>query len=211
MTATVDAFAAEFGTTPATAEYMTTLRRDVARLTRLMNDLLQFGTARPLASHLQPLEPVIAEALRVCMPSAREKSVRLEPHVVQPLPAVAIDADRILQVLKNVIENAIEFSPAGNTVQVEARPEEGAVVLTVSDHGSGFRAEDVPHIFEPFFTRRRGGSGLGLAIVQKIANDHGAEVTAANAPAGGARIEIRFPAGVATTAARDDSEVIAKA
>ncbi|HKR64203.1 MAG TPA: ATP-binding protein, partial [Thermoanaerobaculia bacterium] len=193
ISATLDAFEAEFGTSPEQAEYMTTLRRDVARLTRLMNDLLQYGTVRPLARNVQPLEPVIAEALRVCTQGANEKSVRIETQIAEPLPAIAIDPDRMLQVLKNVIENAVDFSPEGDAVKIDARREDGAVIVSVSDHGSGFRPEDVPHLFEPFFTRRRGGSGLGLAIVQKIVNEHGGEVIARNEKDGGARIEVRLP------------------
>ncbi|HUR81845.1 MAG TPA: ATP-binding protein [Thermoanaerobaculia bacterium] len=194
ITASLDAFEAEFGTSAETAEYMTTLRRDVARLTRLMDDLLQYGTVRPLARHVQALEPVIAEALRVCMLRAREKNADIETRIEHTLPAIAIDADRMVQVLKNLIENAIDFSPDGDTVTIDAYGEGGAVVVAVSDHGSGFRAEDVPHLFEPFFTRRRGGSGLGLAIVQKIVSEHGGEVIARNEPGGGACIEVRLPA-----------------
>lgn len=194
ISATLDAFEAEFGKSEETAEYMATLHRDVARLTRLMEDLLQYGTARPLTRSVQALEPVIAEALRVCAAEARERSVRIETRIAQPLPAVAIDADRILQVLKNVIENAINFSPDGEAVKVDARRENGSVVVAVSDNGSGFLEQDVPHLFEPFFTRRRGGSGLGLAIVQKIVTEHGGEVIARNGKGGGARIDVRLPA-----------------
>jgi PAS domain S-box-containing protein len=194
IAATLDAFEAEFGVTEETQEYLTTLRNDVSRLTRLMNDLLEYGRPQEVVPHLQSLEPVIAETVRVCMAQAREKQVGLKLQVAQSLPQVSIDADRMLQVFKNVVENAIEFSKGGDAVVIGAqRDGDGMVLCTVADSGPGFRPEDLPHVFEPFFTRRRGGSGLGLAIVQKIVADHGATVTAANAPTGGARLEIRIP------------------
>jgi len=198
IAATLDAFEAEFGTSDATDEYMTTLRNDVSRLTRLMNDLLEYGRPQAIAPHMQSIEPVISEAVRVCAPRAREKQIEIRQRLESPLPLVAIDADRMLQVLKNVVENAIEFSREGEVVVLDARAENhGASMLVCSivDSGPGFRLEDLPHVFEPFFTRRRGGSGLGLAIAQKIVADHGGQITASNAAEGGARIDVRVPAG----------------
>ena len=204
ITATVDAFEAEFGGGPGAAEYMTTLRNDVARLSRLMHDLLEYGRPQELARHVQSVEPVIAEAVRVCLPRARERRIQIRTQVEESLPYAAIDADRMLQVLKNVVENAIEFSAADNVVSIDARADRGAapqLVFTISDHGPGFRAEDLPNIFKPFFTRRGGGSGLGLAIVQKIVTEHGGTIAASNAAGGGGRIEIRLPVTAGRSAA----------
>jgi PAS domain S-box-containing protein len=199
IAATLDAFEAEFGVSDVTDEYMTTLRNDVSRLTRLMNDLLEYGRPQGIVPHVQSIVPVIAEAVRVCALRARERQIEIRQHVEFPLPQVAIDSDRMLQVLKNVVENAIEFSRAGEAVALDAyadhRNGSSALVFSVVDSGPGFRLEDLPHVFEPFFTRRRGGSGLGLAIAQKIVADHGGHITASNAEAGGARIDIRIPAG----------------
>lgn len=199
IAATLEAFEAEFGLSDAMDEYMTTLRNDVSRLTRLMNDLLEYGRPQGIMPHLQSIEPVITEAMRVCALRARERQIEIRQRVESPLPQVAIDADRMLQVLKNVVENAIEFSRAGEGVVLDAYADHrnggSALVCSVIDSGPGFRLEDLPHVFEPFFTRRRGGSGLGLAIAQKIVADHGGQITASNAEAGGARIDIRIPAG----------------
>jgi signal transduction histidine kinase len=138
---------------------------------------------------------MILEAVRVCSPKAREKEVEVHYDVAPSLPRLSLDADRMLQVLKNVVENAIDHSKKGDAVVIHAeRDGGGTVVCNVTDSGPGFRMEDLPHVFEPFFTRRRGGSGLGLAIVQKIVAEHGGTVTALNRAAGGARIEIRLPA-----------------
>jgi PAS domain S-box-containing protein len=194
IAATLDAFEAELGKSEVTAEYLSTLRNDVSRLSRLMHDLLDYGRPHPMERHIQPIVPVIDEAIRVCTPRAKEKRIEIRQDVADPLPEVSIDADRILLVLKNVVENAVEFSSSGQSVMLHVRSEDSSLVCAVEDRGPGFRPEDLPHVFEPFFTRRPGGSGLGLAIVQKIVGDHGGSITASNAAGGGGVVEIRLPA-----------------
>jgi len=196
IAATLDAFEAEFGGGESVAEYMDTLRHDVSRLSRLMQDLLDYGRPQQLERRVQSIRPVLAEAIRVCSPRAREKRVEIREEIAENLPNVAINADRMLQVFKNVVENAVEFSPSGASVLLRVREDNNgsaALLCTVADRGPGFRHEDLPHVFEPFFTRRQGGSGLGLAIVQKIVGDHGGTIAAKNAMEGGGVVEIRLP------------------
>ena len=193
IAAAVDAFEAEFGGGGEVAEYLTTLRNDVSRLTRLMHDLLDYGRPQQIERHVQSIRPVLSEAIRVCTPRAREKRIDIREEIADDLPDVAIDADRMLQVFRNVVENAVEFSEAGKDVILHVSNGAGSLVFTVTDHGPGFRLEDLPHVFEPFFTRRPGGSGLGLAIVQKIVSDHGGTIAARNAAEGGGVVEVRLP------------------
>jgi signal transduction histidine kinase len=97
-----------------------------------------------------------------------------------------------------LIDNAVQHTPPGKAVRLEARRVEAAgrtwLECSVSDEGPGFRAEDLARVFEPFFTRRQGGTGLGLALVQRIAHEHQGEVHASNRPDGGARVLMRIPA-----------------
>ena len=108
------------------------------------------------------------------------------------------DRARVSQVLQNLIENAVHFSPAGGRVEVSLAVAEADgeryVECSVKDSGPGFDPSDLPRLFEPFFTRRRGGTGLGLSIVKRIVYDHGGEVTADNHPQGGAVVKVRLRA-----------------
>ena len=112
------------------------------------------------------------------------------------LPQLHVDRGRIAQVFQNLLENAIQHSPKGTTVLFRADRVEGdrdGVRFAVEDAGPGFLPGDLHRVFEPFFTRRRGGTGLGLSIVQRIVDQHGGEVLAANLSSGGAAITVYLP------------------
>ena len=106
------------------------------------------------------------------------------------------DADRILQAVSNLIENALRMTPAGGSVAVSAAPG----LLSVSDTGPGLAEEDIPRAFERFYLHRRYrgerpvGSGLGLAIVQELMAAMGGSVEALSVSGGGARFDLRFSA-----------------
>ena len=112
-------------------------------------------------------------------------------------PRVGAVRRRLLIALQNLIQNAIQHTPRGGEVTVEVEElEQGGrpwVRCRFLDSGTGFKAEDLSRIFEPFFTRRRGGTGLGLSIVQRIVEEHGGRVAAGNRPEGGAVMTLELP------------------
>jgi signal transduction histidine kinase len=163
-----------------------------------MKDLLDFGRpSRPDFSECR-LEDVVDIALAACATMARRKPVEVCWSRGVPLPLVLADAARITQVLQNLIENAVHFSPPGGSVEIclGTLQVQGTLFVecTVKDSGPGFDRNDLSRLFEPFFTRRRGGTGLGLSIVKRIVYDHGGEVAAENHPAGGAVVRVTLKA-----------------
>jgi signal transduction histidine kinase len=104
-----------------------------------------------------------------------------------------MDPQRLVHAIENLITNATQHSSRERPVDVTLTVLEHAVEITVADNGPGFQERDLAHIFEPFFTRRRGGTGLGLSIVQRIVDEHGGTVTAENSPQGGAVVRVRIP------------------
>jgi PAS domain S-box-containing protein len=196
ISANLDSFEATMGTETLFHPLISLLRAEVNRLTALMQGLLDYG--KPIETMRSPglVDAVIAEAVETCARLAASREVKVENEVGPGLPPVLMDRKRLVQVFQNILQNAIQHAPGGSVVSVDARKEGGdespSLVLTVSDRGPGLGAEDLPRLFEPFFTRRRGGTGLGLAIVQRIVEEHGGTVSAANRPEGGAAISVRL-------------------
>ena len=193
----LDAFETRFSDRTEYLRYTNVLRDEIGRLTVLMEELLEYGKPFRGDLYLVSMEEMIARSVRACLPAAEVAQVNLNSHVEESLPKIRIDRRRLSKVFVNLIENAIQHSPAGTTVSVEAtRMIDGGhewVQCAIRDSGPGILAEDMPKIFEPFFSKRRGGTGLGLAIAQRIMQEHGGKLIAVNNPDGGASMLARFP------------------
>jgi PAS domain S-box-containing protein len=196
ISATLDAFESRFGKAEGYDRYLGVLRGEIQRLTTLMRDLLDFGRpSQPDFTECR-LEEVVEAAVAACQPLIRRKTVEVAWVERQAVAPVLADRARITQVFQNLIENAVHFSPAGGRVAIAVREAAGEgggwIECAVADSGAGFDLRDLPRLFEPFFTRRRGGTGLGLSIVKRIVYDHGGEVSADNHPDGGAIVRVRL-------------------
>ena len=113
-----------------------------------------------------------------------EKGVRLEIEIPSDLPEILADADRLSQVLFNLIGNALQYTPAGGQVTVAARQQRDEVQVNVQDTGIGIAAEHLPHVFDRFYradrprSRVSGGSGVGLTIAKHLIEAHGGRIWA---------------------------------
>jgi two-component system sensor histidine kinase HydH len=176
-----------------TAEVMI---REVDRLNRVITQLLEF--ARPLTMNRVPTPPpaVIRHALKMVEGEARKKGVALETDLSAEVGEIPLDADRMTQVLLNLFQNAIGAMEAGGVLRVSiARRDERTVRIAVADTGIGIPKEDLPRVFDPYFTTRSSGTGLGLAIVHKIVEAHGGEVRLESEPGKGTTATILLPGG----------------
>ena len=193
----LDAFETRFSDRTDYLRYTNVLRDEVGRLTVLMEELLEYG--RPFRGELYSgsVADVVTKSLRACSPAAETAKVELLNKICKELPDLMIDRRRLSKVFVNLIENAIQHSLADGVVSVDAdevvEGNQRWVDYAVRDCGPGVRSEDVPKIFEPFFSKRRGGTGLGLAIAQRIMSEHGGKLIADNNPQGGACMIARFP------------------
>jgi signal transduction histidine kinase len=194
ISATVDAM--EQASDGVLKEYFEVLREEIDRMTRLMQDLLAYG--RPAAPVFNPVSvgEIVEIAVRNSNVLATKQRVQLET-VRGANPTIVADRDRLTRAVENLIDNAIQYSAPESAVTIESathtRGRTRYVEIKVLDRGRGFAADDVPRLFEPFFSRRRGGTGLGLALVQQIVTEHAGEVTAANRAGGGAEVTISIP------------------
>jgi hypothetical protein len=193
ISATLDALEARLGNGGAYAQHLSVLRQEAQRLTALMRDLLTYGT--PISSQRLPQElaPVLEAAVSACAVLASSRGVKVELRVAPGLPRVRMEPIQLTQAFENLLTNALYFSPGGATVTLSAEPEGAWIECVVSDEGPGFHYEDLPRLFEPFFTRRPGGVGLGLPIVKRIIEQHEGRICAGNWPTAGARVVVRLP------------------
>ena len=166
-----------------TAEVMI---REVDRLNRVITQLLEF--ARPLTMHRvpTPLQAVIRHALKMVEGEAQAKRIMVETDLSLEVGEIPLDADRMTQVLLNLFQNAITAMEAGGVLRISlARRDEKTIRIIIADTGVGIPKEDLPRVFDPYFTTRPSGTGLGLAIVQKIVEAHGGEVRLESEPGRG--------------------------
>lgn len=193
MGLTVDALQEMLPHDEAVMELFGILRVWLDRLNRLMESLLEYGKTWSLDMSEGKLDDVLSATLDGCRQIAARSSVTIDAECDAHLPML-MDANRLGHAFENLVNNAIQHSKPGQSVLVRARAFDSSTIeCVVRDHGPGFEVADLPKVFQPFFTRRRGGTGLGLSIVQRIVDEHGGTIAAGNADGGGAVLTMRFP------------------
>lgn len=174
-------------------------------LGRLVEDLRDLALAEagrlPLERAEVSLDRLIRRVVEAFQPRAREKGLTLSAELPETLPPVQADAQRLEQVLGNLLSNALQHTPSGGAVTVRAWEEPGWAVFAVEDTGTGIAPEDLPHLFERFYradkarSRANGGTGLGLSIAKQLVEAHGGQITAESTAGKGARFIVRLPRG----------------
>lgn len=187
------------------AEYedlLRSLRDDASRMTQLVNELLTLARADAGQQLLTREELDLSDLVRTLVPTleplAAQNGVRLTEQV-QCEMRVSGDQMRLTQLLINLVDNAVRYTPAGGSVIVSAARDGNWAVLSVADTGVGIDAEHLPHVFERFYrvdsarARSEGGAGLGLAICQWIARAHGGDIAVESTPGRGSVFTVRLP------------------
>ena len=179
------------GVLPADTATFQHVYGEADRLQRLVHDLQELSRvetgAFQLDRHAVPVSRLIGVAVDRLARQFEEKGVTLQTEVASDLPVVLVDEDRIGQVLINLMGNALQYTPPGGTVRVEARRDDNIVRVVVQDTGIGIPAEHLSHVFERFYrvdksrSRAGGGSGIGLTIARHLVEAHGGEIRAQSA------------------------------
>jgi two-component system phosphate regulon sensor histidine kinase PhoR len=192
---------------PADAEqsrqFLEVISRHALRMERLVRDLLRLAR---LDAGQEPIErascPVAGIINAVCAdldPLIGGRRQQVERRVADDASTVTGDPAKLQDILRNLLENASNYSPEGATIEIEARRGIGTIDITVADRGPGIPEADLPRIFERFYradrsrSRDPGGTGLGLSIVRHLVGLHGGTIKAANREDGGAVFTLRLP------------------
>jgi signal transduction histidine kinase len=192
------------------ARYLDRAQAKAAHLDRLVSDLFTFSRLEyardAIAFEEVDVAALARRAAEDAEPIAAARGCVLQVRAMESPLAVRGDADALLRVLTNLLDNAIRHGRG--RVVLGAHRENGAVRLEVADDGPGFAPDDLDHVFEPLFRSdrarapRTGGTGLGLAIARRLARAHGGDIEAANDPGGGARATLTLPAALPGRAER---------
>ena len=177
----------ESGVSGELKELLGVIREEVKRLDNLVGDFLLFSRAN--RSHYRPanVDALLDEVMRLLRPEAREAGVVLRrQRIGDSIPDLRVDAERIKQVVINLVQNAIEAMPRGGTAVVESGLVDGHAKIVVRDTGPGL--PEGLDVFQLFVTTKARGTGLGLSIAQQIVLEHGGEITAESAPGRGRRL-----------------------
>lgn len=190
---------------PKTArKFLHTIRENAERLNRLVEDLLtlsglELGDAK---LHLEGLkiEEAIDHALALVEAKALEKGVSLRRESAGALPPILADRDRLAQILLNILDNAVKFTPAGGSVAVEALPgDKGYLTVRISDTGVGIPKGEIPRLGERFYradktrSREMGGTGLGLSIVKHLMKAQRGQMAIDSTLGHGTTVSLHFP------------------
>ena len=172
---------------------------------RLIRDLLDVSALDAGGLALErspaPLGEIVSRATSMLESDFASRRIALSTQIANPGTIVHVDADRMVQVVANLLGNAAKFTEAGGRVTVRARIEDAGAVVSVEDTGRGIPAEEQQRIFDRYWQSRRGasrrGSGLGLAIAKGIVEAHGGTLGVESEPGRGSTFTVRFPRGAA--------------
>jgi PAS domain S-box-containing protein len=181
-------------------ECLELIQRSTAEMERLIRDLLDVARIEAGGFTVQPalteIPPLLFHTRDQFRRQAESRQIVIECQA-DSLPSAVIDRDRVIQVLSNLLGNALKFTPVGGRVMLAAQHEDGFIVISVADTGAGIPAEHLPQIFNRFWQADRasgGGAGLGLAICKGIVDAHGGRIQVESTPGKGTTVRFSLPA-----------------
>ena len=179
---------------------LSSIRDEVARLKRLVSDLLNYGRPARLAMETVDVRKLVDETIALVRPQAEEQGVEVTLEGDHSPAEVRGDRERLKSCFSNIAINALQAMPGGGHLRVRVAKMDGTVEVTMDDTGVGITEEALSKIFEPYFSTKQAGFGLGLAVTKTIVEEHQGSIDVRSVPHRGAAFTVRLPAADAKRA-----------
>jgi signal transduction histidine kinase len=167
---------------------------ETQRIDRIVQQFLEYARPPRLAPEVVDLGALVQDVGGRARSRAEARGVQIEAAASAAGNAV-VDPGQLRQALDNLVRNAVEATPEGGRVSIAARRESGGHVVEVHDTGHGIEPDQLPRIFDLYFTTKANGTGVGLAVTQQIVTAHGGTIEVDSRPGGGTTMTVRLPAG----------------
>ncbi|NOY52566.1 MAG: hypothetical protein GXP58_02980 [Deltaproteobacteria bacterium] len=178
------------------SEKLNVVEQEIERLSDMATEFLSYSSVEQLEMSPIDIRILLQQVLRFIGYQAKEQNVTIKKSFARSLPEISVNHKQMKQVFINIILNALQAMPERGELTVslkKAVPKPGCLQITFADNGNGIAPEVREHIFEPFYTTRKGGTGLGLSFVDKVLKEHGGEVEIQSAPKKGTRVILYLP------------------
>ena len=168
-------------------------RTEVARLDTIINQFLRAVRPSHAPRAMIDINTVVHESLAFLQPEMRDRDVIVQEELAPTLPLIPANADQLKQAFYNLIKNAVQALSHGGILRVLTSRSDTHLEISFEDNGTGIAVDDMAHITEPYFTRKKNGTGLGLFIVQRILQEHGGHLELLSEPGRGTTARILLP------------------
>lgn len=191
-------------TTTTCGSMFKVINQQTEHLIRLVQGVLNVSRLEEGRLHLHRQPVVVADLIEQAVDSLQGRTTQhtFDIYIDEHLPIVWADPDRIQEVLVNLLDNAVKYSPDGGMIQIEARPSDGNLIISIRDPGIGISTDELPYVFHKYHRTDHGqernieGHGLGLYICEKLVQAHGGRIWVESAPGQGSRFSFSLPAGI---------------
>jgi len=179
-----------------TKEKLALVSGQLQRIQNTLRELVNFSRPVSTIHSLVSLADVLGEALNIAKYYKRTKGRRIETHVPADLPPFLAVRDQLVQVLLNLILNAVDATYQGGSIEIQAELEQEFLVISVKDDGPGIAPEHLARVFQPYFTTKKHGTGLGLFVTRQLLADQGGTVDFCSTPGKGTTFRVCLPSPV---------------
>jgi signal transduction histidine kinase len=183
----------QFLENPSVGETTDIILRQIERLEQMVLDIENLAKIRLHQSETLQLVEVVEAALQSVRDRIESQHIRLHKDFSREMPTIDADKELLELAVRSVLLNAVEAMPSGGTLMLGIASKPDGLLLLIRDTGVGIRQEDLPNIFDPFFTSKTQGTGIGLAAVHRIISEHSGEVTVNSTLGEGTEVQIRLP------------------